>query len=257
MKRPVFVPAALVALALVLQACGGGDSAGDAGGGEEAAGAVVEMPPGSATISGTVRFTGAAPERPPLRLDPECRALNEGPVLSENVVVNENGTLRNAFVYVKEGLPSDTAYPVPGDAAVLDQQGCKYTPHVLGVMAGQDIRILNSDPLQHNINAQADANRGFNLSTPNQGDERERSFRVEEVPVRVKCDVHPWMGAYIAVVNHPFHAVTGDDGSFSIGNLPAGTYTVELWHEQYGTQTGSVTVEDGGAATLDFAVSAS
>jgi plastocyanin len=208
---------------------------------------------GSARITGTVNFTGTAPTRVQLNLDRECAGLNDEPVLSEEVVVND-GKLQWAFVYVKEGI--EGTYSPPAEPVVIDQEGCTYHPHVLGVQAGQNIKILNSDPLLHNIHAMPETNRPFNFGMPRQGDERERSFPAEEVMVWVKCDVHPWMGAWVGVLDHPFYAVSGDDGTFTIDGLPAGTYTVEMWHEKYGTQTMEVTVADGASATADFTVDA-
>ncbi|NNF02880.1 MAG: hypothetical protein HKN17_00330 [Rhodothermales bacterium] len=210
---------------------------------------------GTASVSGTVMFDGTPPAMPRIRLDPECQDLHDGPVTARTVVVGDDGGLANVFVRVSAGLPDGYSYAPPSEAVVLDQAGCMYHPHVFGVQAGQDINILNSDPFLHNINAQPSANRGFNFGMPNQGDERSRSFRVEEVAVPIKCDVHPWMNAYAAVVDHPYHATTGEDGSFTIDGLPAGTYTIEAWHEQYGTATQSVTVEDGGSASAAFTFS--
>lgn len=237
--------------------CGGG---GESGGGEPAASSEPEAaapaapmePLGTASISGTIAFNGEAPERKLVRQDPECSDLNPEPVQTEAVIVNENGTLRNVFVYVKEGLEGHT-FPTPSEPVVFDQRGCMYSPHVFGVQTGQMIKILNSDPLLHNIHALPEANRPFNFGMPRQGSEMERSFATQEVMVKIKCDVHPWMGAWAGVLDHPYFSVSGDGGSFSIDGLPAGSYTVEAWHEEYGTQTVSVTVGDGEAATADFA----
>jgi len=246
-----------VSVPLMIMGCGGGDGgdSGTAASSDTAAPAAQtaqtgEM--GTAMIMGTVNFTGTAPARVQLNLDRECAGLNDEPVLSEEVVVND-GKLQWAFIYVKSGV--DGTYSVPSEPAVIDQQGCTYHPHVLGVQTGQNIKILNSDPLLHNIHAMPETNRPFNFGMPRQGDERERSFPSEEVMVWVKCDVHPWMGAWVGVLDHPFYAVSGADGTFMIDNLPAGTYTVEMWHEKYGTQTMEVTVADGEHATADFTVS--
>ncbi|MFT4604640.1 MAG: plastocyanin [Rhodothermales bacterium] len=207
---------------------------------------------GSASVTGSVTFTGTAPEAVSIRLDRECSDLNTDTVTAQNVVVNDNGTLRHVFVYVKEGLAEGYNYPAPAEAVEFDQSGCMYFPHVFGVQVGQPINIINSDPLLHNIHAMPETNRPFNFGMPRQGDEREREFRVAEVPVFIKCDVHPWMGAYAGVVDHPYHAVTGEDGSFSLQGLPAGTYVIEAWQEEYGTATQSVTVTDGASASVTF-----
>ncbi len=242
--------------------CGGGS--GEAGGGgeaaessemESAAPAAPMEPLGTASISGSIAFTGEAPKRMRIRQGPECSELNPEPVRTEAVIVNDNNTLKNVFVYVKEGLEGHT-FPPPAEPVVFDQRGCMYHPHVFGVQAGQTIKILNSDPLLHNIHALPEKNRPFNFGMPKKGDERERAFNTPEIMVKIKCDVHAWMGAWAGVVDNPYFAVSGDDGSFSIEGLPAGTYTLEAWHEEYGTQTMTVTVGDGEAATADFSYSA-
>ena len=131
-----------------------------------------------------------------------------------------------------------------------------YVPHVMGVQTGQMIRIENSDPFQHNIHPVPETNRGFNESTPNEGDYLEKSFLVPEVMISVKCDVHTWMQAYIGVLDHPYFGVSDADGSFSISGLPAGDYTVTAWHSQLGEKTMSVSVADGETAVADVSYSA-
>jgi plastocyanin len=160
---------------------------------------------------------------------------------SEEVVVNPNGTLKNVYVYVKSGL-GDKKFPAPSTPAVFDQHGCMYHPHVLSVQTGQEIIVRNSDGVLHNINARPKLNKGFNFGQPVQGMESKKSFDKPEVMIPVKCDVHPWMNAWMGVQDHPFAAVTGDDGSFSLKGLPAGTYTIEAWHEKYGVSDQTVTI---------------
>jgi plastocyanin len=213
-------------------------------------------PAGTATIDGTVNFDGTAPERQPLELNRECMELRDEPLLSQRVVVNDNGTLKWVFVYVKEGL-GDQTFPVPDEPVVMDQEGCMYTPHVFGVQAGQTIEIRNSDPFQHNIHALPEQNRPFNFSQPVQGMSRETSFKVPEVMVQIKCDVHGWMQSWVGVLPHPFYGVTGEDGTFHLENLPAGEYVIEAWHEEYGTQTQTVEVGEDATTTVDFTFSAS
>lgn len=239
-----------VSSAVLLTGCGGGDE--ESGGTDASAtGQESQEPTGSATVSGTIAFNGTAPEPQRLNLDRECQELRDDPALSQNVVVNDNGTLRWVFVYVKEGL-EDQQFAVSNEPTVIDQEGCMYTPHVLGVQTGQTLKILNSDPLLHNIHAMPEKNRPFNFGMPTAGQERDQSFRVPEVMVRIKCDVHPWMQAWTGVTEHPFHDVSGEDGSFSIENLPAGDYVIEAWHEEFGTQTQNVSVGEGESTTLDF-----
>lgn len=252
-----FAPWTLVLVPFVVVACGGGDDSaagGDAaGGGAEAV--VVENP---ATITGTIAFSGTAPEPQPIDMADEAACAEkhgDGGARTEDVVVNSNGTLRNVFVWVKEGLP-DGSHPAPGEPVTIDQDGCVYQPHVLGVQTGQSLVLKNSDPLLHNINAKPSQNRSFNISQPRPM-ESTRSFSTQEIMIPVECDVHGWMSAYIGVVDHPYFAVTGDDGSFEIGNLPPGDYVLEAWHETYGTQTLNLTVGPDETGQADFSYSAS
>lgn len=207
----------------------------------------------SGTVTGTVNFNGTAPSPRRVRMDAECGGFHSEPVLSENLVVNENNTCKWVFVYVKEGL-GDRKFNPPAEPVIFDQEGCQYDPHVFGVQTGQTIKILNSDPLLHNIHALPESNRPFNFGMPKKGDERERAFTKQEIMVKIKCDVHPWMGAYCGVVDHPYFAVTGDDGSFTINNLPPGEYVLEAWHEELGTTTQTVTVGENESKTVDFSI---
>ena len=218
---------------------------------------VEEMQAG-ATISGRIKFTGTKPTNPRIDMSEEaaCKAKYPAPPTAETVVVNANGTLSNVFVYVKAGLPAGGTYPVPATPVVLDQGGCRYHPHVLGIRVGQNLEILNSDPVLHNIKAKAVKNRPFNVSQPSAGMKTMRTFSAPEVMVALECNVHGWMNAFLGVLPHPFFAVTGADGSFSIKGLPPGTYTIEAWHEKYGTQTATVTVAGTAPKTQDFTFAA-
>ena len=134
---------------------------------------------------------------------------------------------------------------------MFDQKGCMYTPHVLGIQVGQEREVTNSDPTLHNVHSLSKLNPQFNLGQPKQGMKFTKKFEKPET-FKVKCEVHSWMGAYIGVFNHPFFAVTADDGSFSLKSLPQGTYTIEAWHEKYGVQTAKVAVDAAGKKTVDF-----
>jgi plastocyanin len=252
------------ALALLVAAgCGGGDGGGDTGGGAEGgaagggAAAAAENPVDPATagsVSGSVTFTGtpAAAEPIDMSAEPICADKHATPPMTEVAVVGSGGGLANVFVYVKSGL-GDMQFPAASEAVVLDQEGCVYHPHVLGVMSGQDITIRNSDALLHNIKATPEENRGFNRSQPQAGMEFPTSFAVPEVMIPVQCDVHGWMQAYVGVTSHPFHAVTDESGSFSLQGLPPGDYEIEAWHERYGTATQTVTVPPSGQVQATFA----
>lgn len=232
-------------LVLVLAACGGAgeesQATGDSDGSKAAAAAVVD-PATAAVVTGVIHFEGAAPANDAIDMsaEPTCAQKHPGTPRKQTVVVNDNKTLRNTFVYVKSGLPAQS-WPTPTQAVVLDQQGCEYHPHILGVQTGQTIAIRNSDGLLHNVNAKPTVNRGFNTGQPTNMTTN-KTFTSAEVMIPVTCEVHGWMEAYIAVLDHPYYAVTGPDGSFRIENLPPGTYTIEAWHEKYGTKTAQVTV---------------
>jgi len=208
----------------------------------------------SASISGKATFDGTPPKRKKITTDadPKCAEMHaDSPLLSEEVVLNPDGTLRNVFVYIKSGLAGKT-YDVPKTPVELDQEQCHYVPHVFGMMAKQPLKIVNKDDTLHNIHAMPSKSKEFNIGQPNQGMESMRTFAEPEVMVHFKCDVHPWMSAYVGVLDNPFYSVTGDGGTFSLKGLPAGTYEVAAWHEKYGEQVQKVTVGDGEARTIDF-----
>lgn len=205
------------------------------------------------TVTGKVNFTGTppAPQKIDMNADPACASLHTEPMMTEEVVVNPDNTLRNVFVYVKEGLEGKT-FEAPKEPAVMDQKGCHYVPHVFGIQAGQTLQIVNSDSTLHNVHGMPTASKEFNLGMPIQGMKLDRKFDKPEVMVKFKCDVHPWMNAYAGVLTHPYFSVSGDGGTFEIKDLPVGSYGVEAWHEKYGTQTQNITVDDAGTATVDF-----
>lgn len=208
---------------------------------------------GPGTVSGRISFTGVPPPRQELRVasDPNC-VIDGEPVFSEAVVVGPEGGLQNVFVYVKDGLEG-RQYAAPDEPVVLDQVGCRYIPHVFGVQVGQPVQVHNSDPTLHNIHATTKTANFFNFTQMAGQGVATRTFTEPEVMVPVRCDVHGWMIAYAGVLTHPFHAVTDEDGRFAISGLPAGTYTVEAWHERLGVQAGTVTISDADPdGTLEF-----
>ena len=213
---------------------------------------------GTASVTGSVKFEGKKPRVRAIDMsgaDAKCAEANGGKRLKpDTVIINKNGTLRNAFVWVKSGLEGKT-FPMPEGDAMLDQKGCRYTPHVQGMRKGQSLAIKTSDPTAHNVHGYAKVNRSFNRSQPaGAGDVSIRMRRDESSPpMKIKCDIHPWMNAYVAVVDHPYYAVTGEDGSFTLADLPAGTYIVQVWHEKYGVMEETITIGDGEAKSLEFA----
>jgi hypothetical protein len=215
----------------------------------------IPVPGGAGSVAGRVVFKGEPPEMQEIDMGavPQCAEQHADPVYQETVVVNENGTLRNVVVSVSEGLPADAQYDPPAHPAILDQRGCRYEPHVLAVMVGQEVRAMNSDPFLHNVHTLPVENVPANRGQPNidrVGMKLGRMQVPEAFPV--KCDVHPWMLCWFVAFDHPYFFVTGDDGAFRLDELPAGEYTVKAWHEKFGEQIQRVTVEAGRAADVTF-----
>ena len=206
---------------------------------------------GEGSISGTIKFEGKGPKMKPLRIDadPICVANNEVSPRREWLILDENNGIKNVLVFVTEGLNNE--YTPPEEPVIIDQKGCVYKPHVMGIMAGQQLDILNNDGTLHNIHALPKVNKEFNKSQPRTKKKLSVKFEKPEAPFKIKCDVHPWMGAYIGVFDHPCYSVSANDGTFEISGLNPGTYVIEAWHEKLGSQTVTVTVEDS-TATQDF-----
>lgn len=242
--------------AAVATGCGGDGGGGGAEGAGEAAAAVMEHPVDAATagsIAGLVIFTGTPSEGEMIDMseEPACADVHATPPMRTPAIVGTEGALANVFIHVSEGLDPSLQFPAE-EAAVLDQVGCEYVPHVVALSTGQQLTVRNSDSVLHNVNTTPTENRGFNRSQPQAGMEFQTSFPTAEVMIPVRCDVHGWMESYIGVTAHPYHAVTGEDGSFALERLPPGTYTLEAWHELYGTVTQSVVVPESGEAEVMF-----
>ena len=241
---------------LALVACGGGEKqeapasapastqaaapAGGSGAGK-----------GSSSVSGKVSFAGAAPaaEKIKVSADPYCQKEHKDGLERKTVDVKDGG-VKDVFVYVKSGISG--TYPAPTESVELDQHGCMYEPHLVGLQVGQSLKIKNSDETLHNIHPRPAVNQEFNIGQPRKGMESTKSFDKKEVMIPVGCDVHPWMRSYISVVDHPFFAVTDGDGKFEIKGLPAGEYEIEAVHEKLKSTTGKITVKDGESAKLDL-----
>jgi len=261
---------AVTALAAALAAgCGGKDEDEDQPKSARAKGAVSESAPqpaapaasaaapaagatGNASITGRIVFEGPipAPEKFKMTADAFCVKQNPGEVARQDAEVGPDRGIKDVFVYVKSGITG--TYPPPATPAVIDQRGCRYHPHVFGMVAGQSLDILNSDDTLHNIHSLPEKNESFNLGMPVKGMKYTKKFDKPEVMIHIKCDVHGWMSAYCGVVAHPFFAVTAADGTYAIKNLPAGTYTIEAWHEKWGTQTQTVTVGASESKAVGF-----
>jgi len=206
-------------------------------------------PVGFGSVEGSVAFSGTAPDPKPLdrKADPVCAKT---PMTEEDVLVNANKTLKNVIVSVK-GIDKD--YPAPATEAMVSQEACMYRPRVSGVLAGQVIAIKNGDQTLHNIHTYRGEKTLFNMAQPPGMPELKQPMKKGEPNViKFKCDVHPWMTAYVLVSNHPFFAVTGDDGKFALKDVPAGKYTVEAWHEKFGAKTVEVTVDPDKSSAAEF-----
>jgi plastocyanin len=206
----------------------------------------------AAVISGKVSFEGEVPAPKPLNFGAEkqCAMMHGDKMpITEDLVINSNKAVKWVLVYVKEGA---LASPAPAEALEIDQKGCMFIPHVAVARTGQKVIFKNSDAVLHNVRSESKVNKAFNIAQPVQGMTSTKIFAQPEVGIKMRCDVHFWMASYVHVLDHPYYAVTGEDGSFEIKDLPAGTYTIEVWHEKLGTQTAQITVTDSETKTSDF-----
>ena len=204
-------------------------------------------------VSGKVTLKGTSKAEVNIDLGPACGKVNPGKPTTRHYVVGSDGGLANVFVYIKDATKTDPK----GDAPTLDQVGCMYEPYIMGVVTGQKFKIRNSDPELHNVHATPKINAEFNFGQPVKGQVNEKRFDKAEVLVRMKCDVHPWMFAYVGVVDHPYFAVTDKDGNFKISGLPDGKYTIEAYHLKTHTAKGlgiEKPIEVKGEVKQDFTV---
>jgi len=210
----------------------------------------------AATITGKVVYDGEKPKLREIKMDadPICITHHGESVYPQTIVLGENNEIGNIFVHVKSGLPKKD-YPTPTEEVVISQKGCMYDPHVIGVMVKQTVKILNPDGTLHNVHALPKVNAEFNLAMPKFRTEVTKTFDKPEFFFPIKCDVHPWMGAWISVMAHPYFDVTGSDGTFEIKDLPAGEYEIEAWQEKLGTQTAKVTLAEGATQEVNFTYS--
>lgn len=212
---------------------------------------VLAAPPaGSGSIAGKVVYTGTPPKMKPIDMskEPTCAKQHATPISTENVVTGPGNALEYVVVYISAGDQGST----PGTQTVkFDQKGCQYLPHILPFEVNQPLEIVNDDQTSHNIHPLAKVNQEWNKSQPPGTPPIETKYDKPEF-ISVKCNVHPWMHGYFAVMNTSHYSVSKDDGSFSLQGLPAGKYTVSAWHEQYGTQTQDVTVGAGESKSITF-----
>ncbi|PWT83664.1 MAG: hypothetical protein C5B44_00220 [Acidobacteria bacterium] len=260
-QTKVWLVMALVLSLLALGSACGKKETGEANAPSGTTGKTFSPKGNEGTITGTVAFTGTppAPKKIDTSADPVCGSKN--PNLTTEDTVVKDGKLANVFVYIKDGSLADGskiteyAFETPTQAVVLDQNGCHYRPHVIGIQTNQKMSITNSDPTQHNIHPTPKNNPEWNQTQPNGAPPIEKTFARAEILIPVKCNQHPWMKAYIGVLKHSFYGVTGEDGAYTIKGVPPGTYTVIAWREggTAGTEkTMQVTVPASGSAKADF-----
>jgi plastocyanin len=257
--RNVWVCALGLSLAVSVVACGGGSSTSSSsapasGSAAAPAGAMKVDAATAGNITGVVTLDGTAPKNEAIKMnaDPVCQKANTTPQVQETFNVGSDGkSLANTFVYVKDGL-GKYVFDAPTDTVKIDQKDCRYHPHVFGLRVGQTLEISNSDPTLHNIHALPKGNAEFNTAQPIQNMKTNHTFDKAEVMVPFKCEVHGWMNAYVGVVDNPYFAVTGEDGKFSLKGVPAGTYTVEAWHEKLEPMTQSVTIAASESKDVTF-----
>lgn len=202
-------------------------------------------------VKGVVSFDGTVPQGKKLNLPAGCSVPGQGNVYSNEVIVND-GKLQNVLVRVIKGHEGQIYTDVPSQEVELDQKGCIYTPRVTAARVGQKVTFINSDPIFHNVRSVTKENKKFNVAMPKKDQRETKVFTKAEFFLQAKCSVHPWMGAYVAVMDHPFYSVTNKMGEFTLPALPVGKYTIEAWHEVFGTQTQEITVSDNGAGELTF-----
>jgi len=257
-SHTVIVVFIAVSILVLGAACGGSKEPAKVAEEQPAAEGPVWKPSGDeGSVTGKVNFKGQAPKLRAIQMDADaaCAAKQTGQVFPEMVVVNSNGSLRNVFVHVKSGLDGKT-FAVPDQPAVLDQVGCVYKPHVLGIQARQNLKVVSSDNTTHNIHPLPKVNREWNVSQPPGADPIIRAFSRPEASIPIKCNQHAWMRAYVHVVGHPFYSVTGDDGTFKLEGLPPGEYEIEAIHEEYGATTQKVSLAAKASVSQDFTFAA-
>jgi plastocyanin len=264
--RRILVLMLAVAMLSFMLACGGDDDDDDVAEGDtatETAGTPYKSSGNEGSITGAVNFTGEAPAPKPISMDADAACAQNNPNPQTEDVVVKDGKLANVLVYIKDGKTADGksitgfTFDVPAAEVTLDQRGCHYVPHVLGIMAGQKLKVTNSDPTAHNVHPSPKSNKEWNQSQPAGAAPIIQTFTRAEVVVPVKCNQHPWMKANIGVMKHPLYAVTGENGAFEIKGVPPGTYNLATWHERYGEKTQSITIGAKETKTQDFTIDAS
>jgi plastocyanin len=216
------------------------------------AGAPATTGSSAAAIRGVVKFEGTLPKAKSISMaaDPSCAKQHPGLISTPEVLADSKGGLQNVLVFISDGL-GDRTFDPPAQPVVITQKGCLYQPHVLAVQANQPIEVVNDDPTMHNIHPTPTNNREWNKAEL-PGAKQEEAFAREEIAIPVRCNIHPWMRGYIAVLKNPYFAVTKPDGTFDLPNLPPGTYTIKAWQEKLGTSTQTITVDANQTKEINF-----
>jgi plastocyanin len=240
----------IIGTMILLAGCGNGDQASVSPEGVASEAPVTKGPVDESTAGvarGSVRFVGTPPRMSTVNMSrvPDCAALHDTAPVSEPVLVGADGALQNVVVYL-QGDFSRYAFPEPASPVTVDQRGCVYIPRVVGLTTGTTFRVLNSDPLTHNVNVASENNPRWNKTQTAGGIPIETIFTSPEVSVVLRCNLHPWMRTYVAVFDHPYFQVTGSDGAFRLDGVPPGTYTVTAWHERFGMREQTVTLRPDG-----------
>lgn len=205
-----------------------------------------------ANISGTISLKGTPPKFSVIDMtaDPTCQDANRNP--KPDWVITNQGRLANAFIYVKGETLNAYQFPVPDSEVIMNQRACYFEPHVFGLRAGQSLRIINADPTQHNVHPTPRMNQEWNQTQGINAPPMVKTFPRAEVMIPIRCNQHPWMRAYVGVLNHPYFAISDRLGQFEIRGLPAGTYKLAVWHEMFGEQEIEITVVPGESRNADF-----
>jgi len=252
----LFTLATVLILGISVAGCGNKESSGDNAANAPAthSGGKPVDPTTAGSVTGIVRFDGMPPKKKAINMSavPNCAKLHSEPVMSEEVVPGDSGALQNVVVYLK-GDFSAYYFPPAGAPVKISQNGCIYSPHVAAVMTGDPVEVGNADSTTHNINVISKSRQGWNETQAQGSAPIQKSFAKEEITLLVKCNIHPWMRFYLAVLSHPYFQVTGKDGQFALRNVPPGTYKLVAWHEEFGAREQNIVIEPKQEKTVSIA----
>lgn len=249
-RRMYYLAAYFAALGLAISGCGNKQESTSTSAPAATSGVAVDAAT-AGSVSGTVQLMGTPPKMKPINMaaEPSCAKQHATPVTSQEVMLGKDGALENVVVYLK-GDFTKYKFDAAQSPATITQKGCMYDPHIVALQTSQPFQVVNADPVTHNIHPIPKDNREWNESQPPGAAPIDRNFSHEEIAIPVKCNIHPWMKAYVAVFDNPYFAVTGADGSFDLKNVPPGSYTLMAWQELYGTTQQAITIGPKESKTL-------